>query len=272
MASSERSPPSPKGRTRGPHEDDEQSSETAPLLSTASATPRYDSDLDDPSQSQDDFVAQDTESTKKKNIRWPSLLAIIALIIVAVGIILLAFLLPSAVEEYAKQAAVLEPTGLSLESITANGVKARIQANFRLDGSRVSDPSSRRLGRFTTWVVRKLGTEETQLSVFSPQYNNTLLGTAVVPPLMLDIVDGHHTVVDFVAELSPGDASAYRLIANQWLEGKLDKLVVFGMADIRIKSGILPLGTHPVSQKLVLEGQSLYRSFASLYFGEKLLL
>ncbi|CRK39892.1 hypothetical protein BN1723_018740, partial [Verticillium longisporum] len=85
--------------------------------------------------------------------------------------------------EYAKEAAVLEPTNLSLESITSDGVKARIQANFRLDGSRVKDDSSRRLGRFATWVVRKLGTEETKVNVYLPEYEGTLLGSAVVPPL-----------------------------------------------------------------------------------------
>lgn len=265
MATPERSP---KADPRTPNDDEDMASETAPLLSTASETPRYDGEQDEPHDEAAPLVA---ESPKRRGIRWPSLLAIIALIIIAIGIMLMAFLLPSAVEEYAKQAAVLEPTGLSLESITATGVKARIQASFRLDGSRVADPNSRRLGKFTTWVVRKLGTEETQLSVFSPQYNNTLLGTAVVPPLVLDIVDGHHTLVDFIAELSPGDSSAYRTIANQWLDGKLDRLEVLGKADISLKSGIIPLGTHPVAQKLVLEGQSLYRSFASLYFGEKIL-
>jgi hypothetical protein len=42
-----------------------------------------------------------------------------------------------------------------------------------------------------------------------------------------------------------------------------------GKAKLHLKTGILPLGTHAVAETLVFEGQSLYRSFASLYFGEK---
>ena len=193
----------------------------------------------------------------------------IILALLSIGVISVAFVVPAAVEEYAKEAAVLEPTNLSLESITADGLRARIQANFRLDGSRVKNDYVRRVGRVATWVVRGLGTEKTKISVYLPEYDNTLLGTAAVPPLAISIVDGHNTAVDFVADLVPGDAEGIRAIANEWLEGRLGTLRVHGIADIQIKSGIIPLGTHTVSEYLTFEGQYLYRSFASLYFGEK---
>lgn len=280
MAEPESSPLlAPKGKARASSEDEDLNSEAAPLLSSASETPRYDGDNDDPNTSGDVTAASVTsedeqglrKNKSKKGWRWPSIIAMLILGMLAVAIMLLAFFLPAAVEDYAKEAAVLEPTSLSLESITADGVKARIQASFRLDGSRVNDPNSRRLGRFTTWIVRKLGTDETRVNVYLPEYGNSLLGSAVVPPLVVSLVDGDNTVVDFVADLSPGDIEAYRTIANNWLEGKLDRLKVLGKADIQIKSGILPLGTHPIAETLVFEGQSLYRSFASLYFGEKVL-
>jgi hypothetical protein len=180
-----------------------------------------------------------------------------------------AFIVPPAVEEYAKQAAVLEPTNLSLESITADGIRARIQANFRLDGSRVQQDTTRRIGRLATWAVRKLGTAETLVGVYLPEYDNVLLGTAKLPPLTVDLVDGHTTAIDIIADLTPGDADGIRTIANEWLEGKLDRVKLLGKADLQLNSGVIPLGTHPVLESLVFEGQSLYRSFASLYFGEK---
>ncbi|EEY15487.1 conserved hypothetical protein [Verticillium alfalfae VaMs.102] len=276
MSDSERSPLlSPKGKARAFPEAEDDNSESAPLLSSSTATPRYDGDQDEPNDRDAVSVASrdSTDSKKKKKtvrlMPWPSIVAILMLVIVAGVVLLLAFFLPAAVEEYAKEAAVLEPTNLSLESITSDGVKARIQANFRLDGSRVKDDSSRRLGRFATWVVRKLGTDETKVHVYLPEYEGTLLGSAVVPPLVINIVDGHTTAIDFIADLAPGDAEAYRTIANNWLEGKLDKLKVLGKANIHLKSGIIPLGTHPIVETMVFEGQSLYRSFASLYFGEK---
>ncbi|KAH0442175.1 hypothetical protein CcaCcLH18_01613 [Colletotrichum camelliae] len=266
----------PKGK--GKAEDDSSMSETAPLLSGSSGTPRYDGERDDPDKAS--FCCEICRSPqpppsisgaslagshsshtslkeKKSSTPWASIISIVVLATLAVCIMLVAFFVPAAVEEYAKQAAVVEPTNLSLESITTNGVRARVQANFKLDGSRVQDPTSRRIGKFTTWIVRALGTEQTKVGVYLPEYNDVLLGTAVVPPLSISIVDGQTTKVDFVAELSPGDAEAYRKVANEWLDGKLDQLKVLGKADIPLKSGILPLGTHAVSEILTFEAKQI---------------
>jgi hypothetical protein len=194
------------------------------------------------------------------------------MIILVVAVTICGFLMPDAVKLYAENAAVLEPTSLSVESITSDGVRARIQAKFRLDGSRVENVNARRIGRFATGLMRKIGTEETRVNVYLPHYNNSLLGSAVVPPLTIDIVDGHSTEMDFVTDLAPGDAETIRQIANNWLEGKLNQLKLTGSTSISLKSGIIPLGAHDVVESMVFEGQSLYRSFAALYFGEKLIL
>lgn len=254
--------------------DESMASETDPLLRSTHASPRYDGEQDDSDNPVPNFDTPDAVKnvTGKRSRRWPSIIATLLLGILASVVLLVAFLLPPAVEVYAKQAVVLEPTSLSLESITASGLRARIQANFRLDGSRVQDDAARRLGRLTTWVVRKLNVGETEVNVYLPDYDDALLGTAVIPPLVVSLVDGEITLLDFVAELSPGDAESYRTVANEWLHGRLEQLKVLGRASLRVKSGIIPLGTHPVSETVVLEGQSLYRSFASLYFGEKSLL
>jgi hypothetical protein len=193
----------------------------------------------------------------------------IVLSLLALAVMILAFIVPAAVEEYAKQATVLEPTNLSLISITTNGVRARIQANFRLDAQRVANDHVRRVGRAATWLVGELGTEETKISVFLPEYDNVLLGTATVPPLRIKIADGRNNAMDFEADLAPGDAEGIRMIANEWLDGKLDSVRVRGQADIQLTAGFIPLGTHSVAESLTFEGQYLYRSFASLYFGEK---
>jgi hypothetical protein len=193
----------------------------------------------------------------------------IILSLLALAVMILAFIVPAAVEEYAKQATVLEPTNLSLVSITTNGVRVRIQANLRLDAQCVANDHVRRVGRAATWLVGELGTEETKINVFLPEYDNLLLGTATVPPLTIKIADGRNNAMDFEADLAPGDAEGIRTIANEWLEGKLDSVRVRGQADIQLRAGIIPLGTHSVAESLTFEGQYLYRSFASLYFGEK---
>lgn len=209
---------------------------------------------------------------KKPGKRWPSIVAILVLALAALSTVVLAYFVPAAVEEYAKQGVVIEPTNLSLESITTDGVRARIQANFRLDGSRVKNEQVRRIGQTATWIVRKLGTEQTIVSVYLPEFSNVLLGSAQIPPLIIDLVDGHTTTIDFVADLVPGDAEGIRSIANQWLDGRLGSVRLRGKADIALKTGFIPLGTHTVSESLVFEGQYLYRSFASLYFGEKFIM
>jgi len=257
--------------------DDTESLESTPLLSS-DATPRYDGERDNGHNADIASIAPRPTNAafvkpgKSNSWRWPSIIAMIVLAFFALAIMVVAFIAPAAVEEYAKQALVLEPTNLALESITADGVRARIQANFRLDAQRVKNEHVRRVGQATTWLVRELGTGETKVNVYLPEYDNILLGTAGLPPLTFNIMDGRNNAVDFVADLIPGDAEGIRTIANDFLEGKVDVLRLHGKADIQLKAaGFIPLGTHSISESLSFEGQSLYSSFKSLYFGEKVL-
>lgn len=275
MASGETSPllstaTAAKGKSLDNH-----SGETTPLLSSTTDTPRYDGDNDEPDHEVasvrshlsdlSSIRSQKTKSTR----RWPSFIAMGILGLMVIAIIALAYIVPDAVQEYAKQAAVVEPTSLSLESITADGLRARIQATFRLDGARVANDHVRRVGKAATWVANQLGTEETTIVVTLPDYGDLLLGTAAIPPLVIHLKDGDVTYFDFVTEIVPGNMEGIRSIANEWLEGRLDKVRLRGKADLALKSGLLPLGTHSVAESLVFEGQSLYRSFSSFYLGKK---
>jgi hypothetical protein len=276
MSDSERSPLlSAAGSKDLDAREPEDQLESTPLISSSAATPQYYGDDDDGTHPSDVLSIASTPSNNtasvKTGIRWPSVIAMIVLAFFAFAVMVLAFIAPAAVEQYAKQAVVIEPTNLSLVSITPNGVRARIQANFRLDAQRVENEHVRRVGRAATWLVGELGTEETKINVYLPEYNNVMLGTAAVPPLKVSIADGRNNAVDFVADLVPGDAEGIRTIANEWLEGRLSTVRIRGTADIQLKAGIFPLGTHSIAESLTFEGQSLYRSFASLYLGEKTL-
>jgi hypothetical protein len=201
--------------------------------------------------------------------RWPTAVAIGVLGLLALGIIAGAFFAPAVVEEYTKEALVIEPTNLSIDSFTSNGVKARVQASFRMDASRVKNKHVRNIGRFGTWIARAVESQESKVEVSLPEYGNILVGTAAVPRVIVDIRNGHTTAVDFLTDLEPGDMEGIRQVANDWLEGRLDQIRVLGKADVGLKSGLIPLGTQSISESLVFEGQSLYRSFAALYLGEK---
>lgn len=250
--------------------------ESTPLLSGNSDQPRYDGEEDvndrdsSPAASSLRSIQEGrSTSTKKSRAPWAIIIAISVLVAAAIVIAFGAFVAPAAVEEYAKQALVIEPTSLSIDSFTANGVKARIQADFRLDASRVSDDNVRNIGRFGTWLAQYIESKDSVVQVYLPEYDNLLLGTATVPPIVVNIRNGHTTHIDFIADLVAGDAEGIKRIANDWLEGKLGNLRVQGKANVDLKSGIIPLGTTSISESLVFEGQYLYKTFSSIYFGEK---
>lgn len=258
------------------------SHENTPLLSRTDSTPRYDRNEDEdedepeliPSPAATSLRSlqngnSSPPSTKKGGPRWPTISAVTVLGLLILTIITGAFFAPAVVEEYAKESLVIEPTNLSIDKITSNGVTARIQAVFRMDASRVKNKHVRNIGRFGTWLAREVETKETVVEVYLPEFNNVLLGKAAIPKIVVDIRNGHGTAIDFLTDLQPGDMNGIRQIANSWLDGRLDKVRVLGRANVGLKSGLIPLGTQTISESLVFEGQSLYRSFASLYFGEK---
>jgi hypothetical protein len=181
----------------------------------------------------------------------------------------LAFFTPAVVEEYAKQSLIIEPTSLSLRDFTSTGAVVRIQADVKLDASRVKNDAVRNLGRAGTWIARQIESKTSKVEVYLPEYGNLLIGTATVPGVVVNIRNGQTTHVDFDADLQPGDMTGIRSVINDWLEGRLGQLRVQGKTDVALKSGIFPLGTQSISESLVFEGQYLYQTFASIYFGEK---
>ena len=264
---------------RDERDETQQAVESTPLLSTAATTLRYDGQTDGNAGHDADATSMTDRSSgpisskvsKSKRIRWPSIIAMIVLSLFAVAVVVLGFVVPAAVEEYAKQAAVLEPTDLSLVSITAEGVRIRIQANFRLDAQRVPDGKVRSIGKTVGWLIGEIKTGPTKINVYLPQQDDMLLGTAAVPPLSVSITAGQNNAIDIVADLIPGEAESIRTIANEWLQGRLETVQLRGQADVQLTAGVIPLGTHSIVESMMFEGQALYRSFASLYSGKKFL-
>jgi hypothetical protein len=186
---------------------------------------------------------------------------LVALLLLSLSVILVmvvAFFAPSIAEQYAKEAVVFDPTNLSIDSFSTTGVKARIRGRFRLDASRVKNEAVRNLGRAGTSIARKVETESFTLAVYLADYENSLLGAATIPKIEFDIRNGHFTDVDIIAEVVPGEADSIRQIANDWLEGTLERVRLRGIATVPLKSGIFPLGTQKISETLNFEGQSLY--------------
>jgi hypothetical protein len=255
------------------------SHENTPLLSR-NDTPRYDAVEDEeereriPSpaatslQSIQDGQVSATKPTKDAR-RWPTYVAMSILALLAIGIMTGAFFFPAALEEYTKQAVIIEPTNLSVHELTSTGVSVIVEGKFKLDASRVKNNAVRNFGLFVSWVAREVESRPSIVEVYLPEHGNMLIGSAAIPRIAVDVRDGHSTSVEFLAVLEPGNAEDIRRVANDWLEGRLDRIRVMGKADVDLMTGIFPLGTQTIAESMVFEGQSLYRSFASLYFGKK---
>ncbi|EKD13845.1 uncharacterized protein L3040_005536 [Drepanopeziza brunnea f. sp. 'multigermtubi'] len=238
--------------------------ENTPLLLRTDSAPRYDgasihepSGVASPAARSLRSVQNGGSLKSKDNRRWPTLVAILCLGVLAIIIILGAFFAPAIAVEYAKEAMVIEPTNLSVDSFTASGVRARVRANFRLDASKVGNKNVRNMGRFGTWIARAVESKLSKVEVYLPEYGNVLLGTAAVPPVLVDIRNGQTTEIDFLADLEPGDIEGIRQVANDWLEGRLGEIRVLGKATLSLKSGIFSLGSQSISESMVFEGNDL---------------
>jgi len=188
--------------------------------------------------------------------RWPSIAALVLLCMFVILIMLLGFIFPDKVREYATQAMTFEPTSLSIDGFTDKGVKARVQGVFKLDSSRVKDQSTKNIGRFGTWIAKEVQTGETKAEVYLPEYSNALLGSATIPGIKVNVRDGQQTHVDFVADIEPGSFDTFGKIARDWMDGKLDQLKVLGKAAVAIQSGLISLPEQVVIHELIFKSMS----------------
>ena len=237
------------------------SEESTPLLSEGANHRNYG---DAPPHDQSPSAAasslrslQNEAPGKGKSIkRWPTYIALTVLGLVIILILCLGFAAPEIVEEYAREATVFEPTDLSIESFTSTGVRAKIRGDFTIDGARVQKKPVRDLGRAGTWIARAVESKQSKIKVLLPEYGNLLLGTAQVPPIVVDIRDGHTTHLDFLSDLAAGDLDGIRRMANDWLDGRIGDLYVKGVAEVPLKSGIFGLGTQSIVETIMLKGES----------------
>ena len=247
--------------TRSKHSNQSKhSEETTPLLSQDANNPNYgDAQAHDaaPSAAASSLKSlQNGGSSKRKaSRRWPTIIALIILGLLVIVILCLGFAAPEVVKEYAREAMVFEPTDLSIDSFTSTGVRARIRGDFTLDASRVQKKPVRDLGRAGTWIAKAVESRSSKVMVFLPEYGNLLLGTADVPPIVVDIRSGHTTHIDVLSDLAAGDLDGIRRIANDWLEGRIGDLSVRGVADVTLKSGIFGLGTQSLAETITFKGE-----------------
>ncbi|KAJ5556455.1 hypothetical protein N7494_000370 [Penicillium frequentans] len=195
----------------------------------------------------------DDGSTKRSRVRWPTIISLTLLTTGVLVILVFAFAAPAVVKEYGQGAAVFQPSTLSIDSTTPDGVRARIQGDFVMDSSRVKSKTVRNFGRFMTWIAREVETGPSEVDVYLPEYGNVLIGSAAVPNIKVNIRNGHHNKLDFLTDLKAGDIKGIHAIAMDWIEGRLARLRVKGKTSLQLKSGLLRLGTQVLTDTMTFE-------------------
>ncbi|KFX99230.1 hypothetical protein V490_01891 [Pseudogymnoascus sp. VKM F-3557] len=248
--------------SRASEERREEDGENAPLLSQGHGTPRYDGGEDHPplspaSASLRSIQSGDSNSSTTKSKSWATITAVTGLSISVLVIISVLFFAPAVVEEYSKQSMVIDPTGLSIDSFTSTGVRARVQADFQLDAAKCKNSAIRTFGRLGTYIAHTVESEETEVKVYLPEYDNLLIGTATIPKVHASIRNGDVTHLDFLTDVKPAETTDLQRIVNDWLSGRMTQLTVKGMVDVPLKSGLFHLGNKTISPTFVLEGHNI---------------
>ena len=230
-----------------------QSSERTPLLSTT----EDESPTTYSEQPNGDVVPTASESLEsppqKKQKKWPTIIALTALCMTVI-LICFGLTLPSVIKEYAKESVVFEPSKISIDSFTSFGIRARVQGDVYMDASRVRNSVTRNLGRFGTWIAKEVKSGEAEVKIYLPQYDDVLLGMVTVPPVKLNIRNQHYNHLDIFADLEPGDVDGVRRLAKDFMDHKLDKVVVRAVATVPVSSGFINLGKQTASQTLEFKG------------------
>jgi hypothetical protein len=187
--------------------------------------------------------------------RWPTILGLVVLCTLTVLIMLLGFFVPDAMQQYAIEATTVDVKSVVPE-FTDSGARVRVQASVSLQSSRVRSSTTRKLGVFGTWIAREVETTgESRVAVTLPEYGDAILGTAVVPPLKVTVVDGRSTHLNFTTDLIPPvSIDPLRGLFDDWVKGRLDHVKVAGNVRVALRSGFLRFPSNEIYQALKISG------------------
>ncbi|KAK9248658.1 hypothetical protein V1506DRAFT_452476 [Lipomyces tetrasporus] len=193
-------------------------------------------------------------------LKWPAIIGTLVALCLFISLFAAHLVEVKAPELYAKQALNLNISSVSVENLSSEGLKAHVLGEVSFDSSRVKDRPTRVFGRIATTVMRKAEVKDTYLFISHVDDNDNVdvFGRASVPNIVVDIRDNHVTPIDFVSTVEDiASAKEIAKLVQEYLQGKLQDAVFRGDADLPLRSGILPLGTHHVSHDVKLQGEQL---------------
>lgn len=193
-------------------------------------------------------------SVSRPQRSWWTIIAITILLILTINIIIFAFLVPSAVEDYAKQAAAYSVRNIQIQEYTDSGVISKAQVDITFDASRVSSSGIRKLGVFFANIAKHVYTKPCLVSVLLPQYSGAQVALVGLPELKIDIRNQHPNSLDIVFNITITNETLAVQLAGDVLDGGKSEIYAFAETDIYIRAGIIPLGHHHVEQEIVIRG------------------
>jgi hypothetical protein len=183
---------------------------------------------------------------------WWSIIAIVVLLVLTVNIIVFAFVVPNAAENYASQASTYSLHNIQIQNITDTEVIIKVQANITLDASRVNSSSVRRTGLFASNFFQHVYTKPCDVALRLPKYGGAQVGLLWLPALALDIRNRHINLLNITSNFTITDESLAIQLASEYASGKSGEIRAIGDTNVSIRAGIVPLGTHHVEHELVL--------------------
>ena len=204
------------------------------------------------------LIRRDTErnaSSQSPKRSWWTIISIAILLLITVNIIVFAFVMPSAVENYTAEATSYSIQNIEVLDYTDSGVISNSQVNIAFDASRVSSNGIRNLGLFTTGIFRHVHTKPCLVSVLLPQYNGAQVAIITLPALKVDVRNRHVNILDVESNVTIMDNSLAVQLAGDFLAGRKQEILAIGETDVYIKAGIIPLGTHHVRQQFMIKGR-----------------
>ena len=186
---------------------------------------------------------------------WWTIISITVLLILTINIIIFAFVVPSATQNYAMQATTYTLHDIEVQEFTDNGLIAKAQVNVTIDSSRVQSKNVRNLGVFITRIFKHVYTQPCIVSVLLPQYNGAQVALVGLPALGIDVRNHHVNNYEIISNVTITNSSLAVQLAGDLLAGKRQEIQTIAEADVNIKAGFIPMGRHHISQQVIVQGR-----------------
>lgn len=151
-------------------------------------------------------------------------------------------------QEYAREATTYQMRNISIVEFTASGVRVEVEGAISINSSCVKSAMARNFGRLGTSIMRSVETYGvSQIKLYAPTYDNSVLATVEVPSIKADIRDHHTNDIDFIANVTAHDTGILKNIAIDYINDDIQSFAMKGVAEFSLISGFLSLGTHQVT-------------------------